>query len=48
MLGTIKKDNPIFALVVIGMFVIAWLGTYVLAELLQKAIFYKEENDLTI
>ena len=40
--------NSIFAIVVIGVFVIAWLGLYILSELLKQAIEYKEENELTI
>lgn len=38
----------VFEIIAIAIFIIAWLGTYVLAELLEKAIEYKEENDLTI
>lgn len=38
----------VFEIVAIAIFIIAFLGTYVLAELLKKAIEYKEENDLTI
>ena len=38
----------VFEIIAIAIFIIAWLGTYVLAELLRKAIEYKEENDLTI
>lgn len=38
----------IFEIVAIAIFIIAFLGTYVLAELLRRAIEYKEENDLTI
>ena len=40
--------KSIFAMVVIGVFVIACLGLYILSELLKQAIEYKEENDLTI
>lgn len=40
--------KSIFSLVMIGVFVIAWLGIYILAELLKQAIQYKEENELTI
>lgn len=40
--------NSIFGIIIVGVFIIAWLGLYILAELLQKAIEYKEENDLTI
>lgn len=46
--GIFIVTNSIFTIIIIGVFVIAWLGSYVLAELLQKAIYYKEENDLTI
>ena len=38
----------IFEIVLIGVFIIIWLGGYILAELLKKAIEYKEENELTI
>lgn len=38
----------VFEIIAIAIFIIAWLGAYVLAELLRKAIEYKEENDLTI
>ena len=38
----------VFEIIAIAIFIIAWLGTYVLAELLRKAIEFKEENDLTI
>lgn len=38
----------VFEIIAIAIFIIAWLGTYVLAELLRKAVEYKEENDLTI
>lgn len=34
--------------VLIVVFIIVWLGGYILAELLRKAIEYKEENELTI
>ena len=38
----------VFEIIAIAIFIIAWLGTYVLAELLKKATEYKQENDLTI
>lgn len=38
----------VFEIITIAIFIIAWLGTYVLAELLKKATEYKQENDLTI
>ena len=38
----------VFEIIAIAIFIIAFLGTYVLSELLRKAIEYKEENDLTI
>ncbi len=38
----------VFEIIFIAVFIIAWLGDYILAELLKKAIDYKEENDLTI
>lgn len=47
-IGIFVVTNSIFGIIVVGVFVIAWLGSYVLAELWQKAIYYKEENDLTI
>lgn len=47
-LGFFFVTNSIFGLVVIGVFTIAWLGGYVLSELLAQAVVYKEENDLTI
>ena len=40
--------TSIFAIVIIGIFAITWLGTYILSELLKEAIKYKEENELTI
>ncbi len=47
-IGIFAVTNSIFGIIVVGVFVIAWLGSYVLAELWKKAIYYKEENDLTI
>ena len=47
-IGIFVVTHSIFAIIVVEMFVIAWLGSYVLAELLQEAISFKEENDLTI
>lgn len=40
--------KSIFVAIVIGVFLIAWLGLYILAELFKQAVAYKEENDLTI
>ena len=40
--------KSVFSIVIIGVFAIAWLGGYILSELLKKAIDYKEENELTI
>lgn len=40
--------KSIFAIVVVGVFIIAWLGLYILSEPLKQAIEYKEENELTI
>lgn len=40
--------TSVFAIVIIGIFAITWLGTYILSELLKEAIKYKEENELTI
>lgn len=38
----------IFEIILIAVFIIVWLGGYILSELLRKAIEYKEENELTI
>ena len=40
--------KSVFSIIVIGVFIIAWLGLYILSELLKQAIEYKEENELTI
>lgn len=40
--------TSIFTIVIIGVFAVAWLGGYILSELLKEAIQYKEENELTI
>ena len=40
--------KSIFVAIIIGIFLIAWLGLYILAELFKQAVAYKEENDLTI
>ena len=40
--------RAIFSIVAVGVFTVAWLGLYILSELLKQAIEYKEENDLTI
>lgn len=40
--------KSIFATVIIGVFIIASLGLYILSKLLEQAIQYKEENELTI
>lgn len=40
--------KSVFAIIVVGVFIIAWLGLYILSELLKQAIEYKEENELTI
>ena len=40
--------RSIFALVIIGVFLVAWIGLYVLSELFKQAVEFKEENDLTI
>ncbi len=47
-MGMFLVTNSIFGIIIVGVFIIAWLGLYILAELLQKAIEYKEENELTI
>ncbi len=46
--GMFLVTNSIFGIIIVGVFIIAWIGLYILSELLQKAIEYKEENDLTI
>ncbi len=38
----------VFEIILIAVFIITWLGGYILAELLKRAIEYKEENELTI
>ena len=38
----------VFEIILIAVFLIAWVGGYILSELLKKAIEYKEENDLKI
>ena len=38
----------VFEIIIIAVFIIVWLGGYILSELLRKAIEYKEENELTI
>lgn len=40
--------TSVFAIVIIGVFAVTWLGSYILSELLKEAIKYKEENELTI
>ena len=40
--------TSVFAIVIIGVFAVTWLGCYILSELLKEAIKYKEENELTI
>ena len=40
--------KSIFALVIVGIFLIAYLGLYILSELFKQAVEFKEENDLTI
>lgn len=44
----IFATRAIFSIVAVGVFTVAWLGLYILSELLKQAIEYKEENDLTI
>lgn len=46
--GMFFATRSIFALIIIGVFLIAWLGAYVLSKLWEEAVTYKEENDLTI
>ena len=40
--------HSIFTLIITGIFLIAWIGLYILSELFKQAVEYKEENDLTI
>ena len=40
--------KSIFALIIVGIFPIAYLGLYILSELFKQAVQFKEENDLTI
>lgn len=40
--------KSIFTLIIVGIFLIAYLGLYILSELFKQAIKFKEENDLTI
>ena len=44
----IFATKAIFSIIAVGVFTVAWLGLYILSELLKQAIQYKEENDLTI
>lgn len=40
--------KSIFTLIIVGIFLIAYLGLYILSELFKQAVQFKEENDLTI
>lgn len=40
--------QSIFTFIIVGIFLIAWIGLYILSELFQQAVEFKEENDLTI
>lgn len=40
--------KSIFTLIIVGIFLIAYLGLYILSELFKQAVEFKEENDLTI
>lgn len=40
--------QSIFTLIIVGIFLIAWIGLYILSELFKQAVQFKEENDLTI
>lgn len=40
--------HSIFTLIITGIFLIAWIGLYILSELFKQAVEFKEENDLTI
>jgi len=47
-LGGLFIITSVFAIIMVGVFIIAWLGLYILSELLKQAVKYKEENELTI
>ena len=40
--------RTVFTSIIFMIFTVAFLGTYILAELFKQAVTYKEENDLTI
>ena len=40
--------KSIFTFIIVGIFLIAWIGLYILSELFKQAVKFKEENDLTI
>lgn len=40
--------KSVFTIIIMMIFIIAWIGLYILSELFKQAINYKEENDLTI
>lgn len=47
-IGGIFIFQSVFPAIIFMIFVIAWIGTYILSELFKQAVEYKEENDLTI
>lgn len=49
-LALIEQDIMLIllTLIIFLIFVVAWIGLYILAELFLQAVSYKEENDLTI
>jgi hypothetical protein len=47
-IGGIFVFQSVFPAIIFMIFVIAWIGTYILSELFKQAVEYKEENDLTI
>jgi len=40
--------RSVFILLVICIFLVAWIGLYIMSELFKQAVEFKEENDLTI
>ena len=40
--------RSVFIVLVAGIFLVLWIGLYIMSELFKQAVEYKEENDLTI
>lgn len=40
--------KSVFTLIITGIFLVAWLGLYIVSELFKQAVQFKEENELTI